>query len=51
MTADPHTLHSAAEIETASPQGPMCLGTEQTQRFIWDSNLDVFHHTKYMPCL
>ena len=48
MTADPHPLHSAAETEPASHQGTMCLGTEQPQRFVWDSKLEVFRHTKYM---
>ena len=51
MTADPDTLHSQAETEPARLQSPMCLGTEQPQRFVWDHKLEVFHHTKYMLCL
>ena len=51
MTADPHTLHCAAETEPAKPQSPMCLGTEQHQKFIWNSKLEDFNHTKYVLCL
>ena len=41
MTADPHTLHSAAKTEPAMLQGAMCLGTEQHQKFIWNSKLET----------
>ena len=41
MTADPHTMHSVAENESARLQGPMCLGTEQHQKFIWNSKLET----------
>ena len=51
MTADPHTLHSAAETEPAMLQSPMCLGTEQHQKFIWNSKLEDFNHAKYILCL
>ena len=51
MTADPHTLHSVAENESARLQGPMCLGTEQHQKFIWNSKLEAFNHMKYILCL
>ena len=47
MTADPHTLHCAAETEPARLQGPMCLGTEQHQKFIRYSNLEDFNYTTY----
>ena len=46
-TADPHTLHCEAETEPARLQGPMCLGTEEHQKFIRNSYLDDFNHTKY----
>ena len=46
MTADPHTLHCAAKTEPARLQGPMCLGTEQHQKFIWNSKLEDFSHMK-----
>ena len=41
MISDPHTLHCAAEIEPTRLQGPMCLGTEQHQKFIWNSKLET----------
>ena len=44
---DPHTLHSAAGTEPAMLQGSMCLGPEQHQKFIRNSNLEDFNHTKY----
>ena len=47
MTADPHTLHYEAETEPARLQGSMCLGPEQHQKFIRNSNLEDFNHTKY----
>ena len=28
-------------------QGPICLGTEEHQKFIRYSNLEDFNHTKY----
>ena len=46
MTADPHTLHYEAETEPARLQGSMCLGPEQHQKFIRNSNLEDFNHTK-----
>ena len=48
---DPHTLHSAAETEPARLQGPMGLGTEEHQKFIWNSKLEDFNHMKYILCL
>ena len=44
MTADAHTLHSAAKTESARLQGPMCLGKEQHQKFMWNSKLEHFNH-------